>query len=272
MNVNVARTPSKIVPATPEFEGSKFSRTPMSEGRRFMLDMIVTPRHKKQEADSQKTPSSTDKLFQTPAFLQRYGAPMGTLQEEATPQVKMTVPWRRTGFGRSLSSMIQSIRKEEDDKFDHEMDIMRELEDEDYGISRPAPKSKSKAVQFEDITPVKDTMNSTLDDDGFMPSDVEGQLKEMDAAEAKAAEKAGRPLRIYKKKGLKRQTKRVNSRLFRGLDLFWILANNIQCVQYEESRSQKRMAKLQSPKLKKRVMKMRKEFPQILFLKRNTMN
>jgi len=214
MNVNVARTPSKVIPATPEIEGSKFSRTPMSEGRRFMLDLFVTPRHKKQTQELQKTPSSTDKLFQTPAFLQRYPAPLATLPEESqTPQLKMDAPWKRRGFGRSLSSMIQELRKKEDDHFDHEMDIMRELEEEEDG-TRPAPKPKSKVVSFEDITPVKETLNSKLDDDGFMPSDVEAQLKELDSAEAAAAEKSGRPLRIYKKKGLKRQTKRVNSKFF----------------------------------------------------------
>ena len=67
----------------------------------------------------------------------------------------------------------------------------------------------------EDVTPVKEAPYSAdLDQDGFMPSNVDAELEEINATEAAEAEKTGRPLRIYKKKGLKRQTKRVNSAYF----------------------------------------------------------
>ncbi|KAF2664445.1 hypothetical protein BT63DRAFT_429216 [Microthyrium microscopicum] len=206
----ITRTPIKnVIPATPTTNRRKNERTPMSSARRFMLDQFVTPGHRKKRSE-QTTPSSLDKQFQTPAFLKRYIEPQAVEEEDET--VIRRLPWQRPRYGRSLSSMIKEMRDNEEDKADQELDILRELEEEaENPGQKPKPK---KTVMFEDITPVKETQEEEggLDQDGFIPSAFADQLKQIDDEEAAAAEKSGVQRRVYKKKGLKRQTKRVNMR------------------------------------------------------------
>lgn len=214
-SVTVMRTPSKNVTGTPEFDRSKFSRTPMSTGKRFMLDQFITPRKRKMNDQQQKTPSSLDRLFATPAFFKRYTDPLSTLKEDPdSPELfKRRVGLFKKPFGRTLSSMIKDMRKQEDDHLDAEEDILRQLEHGD-----DTPKQTRPKVEFADITPAKpvDGNMPVLDNDGFVPEDVLAELETIDAQEAAEAENSGVPQRIYKKKGLKRQTKRSNLRPVRN--------------------------------------------------------
>jgi hypothetical protein len=96
--------------------------------------------------------------------------------------------------------MIQAMKKDEDDKLDEEADIMREMEMEEAGISLPPKKSKIPQVQIEDSQapmPLGPDRGLETDED----EDEEPELGP-----------DGKPRRVWKKKGLKRQTRRVNSK------------------------------------------------------------
>jgi hypothetical protein len=173
-------------------------RTPLSNGKRFMLNQFVTP--KKRTLDEQGTPSSTLRGLATPAFLRR-GNALGAIDEtdETTPRA---APWKRRGLGRSLSAMIQAMKKDEDDKLDEEADIMREMEMEEAGISLPPKKPRIPLVEVEDSQ-------------APMPLGPDRGLETEDEDEEPELGPDGKPRRVWKKKGLKRQTRRVNSR-FQG--------------------------------------------------------
>lgn len=198
---NILRTPSKKM-GKAQSETSLESRerrdkTPLSAGRRFLLDQFVTP--KKRKFDEEGTPTSASKGFATPAFLRRDNF-LPAIDEENEPTPR-PAPWKRRGLGRSLSTIIQSLRKQEEDRLDEEADIMRELELEAEGLSVP-----KKPKPFEDL--VKDSQGSMpLGPDRGLESDGEGE--EIGAGNELGPD--GNPIRIWKKKGLKRQTRRVIS-------------------------------------------------------------
>ncbi|KAH8724476.1 DNA replication and checkpoint protein-domain-containing protein [Phaeosphaeriaceae sp. PMI808] len=196
VELNVLQTPSrKAQEAGSEASlelGARGERTPLSTGKRFMLNQFVTP--KKRRLDDQGTPSSTLRGLATPAFLRR-GNMLGQIDEtdETTPR---PAPWKRRGLGRSLSSMIQAMRKDEDDRLDEEADIMRELEMEEAGISMPR-KPKAPEIQVED----SQAPMPLGPDRGFESENEENNEPELGPD--------GKPRRVWKKKGLKRQTRRV---------------------------------------------------------------
>jgi hypothetical protein len=150
VELNVLQTPSrKVQVATSETSlesRARGERTPLSAGKRFMLNQFVTP-SKKRKLDDHSTPSSTARGLATPAFLRR-GNPLGAI-DEADEKTPRPAPWKRRGLGRSLSAMIQAMKKDEDDKLDEEADIMREMEMEEAGIF-VAKKPKVPEVLVED--------------------------------------------------------------------------------------------------------------------------
>ncbi|KAF2819784.1 hypothetical protein CC86DRAFT_449813 [Ophiobolus disseminans] len=199
VELNVLQTPSRKVEVaaseTSLESRARGERTPLSTGKRFMLNQFVTP--KKRRLDDEGTPSSTLRGLATPAFLRR-GNVLGAIDEtdETTPR---PAPWKRRGLGRSLSAMIQAMKKDEDDKLDEEADIMRELEMEEAGISIPK-KSRVPEVLVEDSQ-----APMPLGPDRGLGSDE-------DEDEEPELGPDGKPRRVWKKKGLKRQTRRVNMR------------------------------------------------------------
>jgi DNA replication regulator SLD2 len=101
-------------------------------------------------------------------------------------------PFKKRGIVRSLSSIIQGMRKQEDDKLDEELEMMREMEDADDGNVPTKP-----TVQVEDSRVV-------------MPL---GPDKGIESEESEEDERdTGIFRKPWKKKGLKRQTKRTNSK------------------------------------------------------------
>lgn len=91
--------------------------------------------------------------------------------------------------------MIADLRKAEDDRLDDEMDMLRELDEPAEPQARkPSAKRKADDVLVED--------SQALGPDGVA-----------DASEGEEEVQLGRdgkPLRVWKKKGLKRQTRKVN--------------------------------------------------------------
>ncbi|CAN9356566.1 unnamed protein product [Alternaria alternata] len=149
VGLNVPQTPSRglqdAASETSLESRARGERTPLSAGKRFLLNQFVTP--KKRRLDEEGTPSSTTRGLATPAFLRRDNV-LNAIDEEEEP-ISRPAPWMRRGLGRSLSSMIQAMRKDEDDKLDEEADIMRELEMEEEGIAVPR-KPRASQILIED--------------------------------------------------------------------------------------------------------------------------
>jgi hypothetical protein len=215
VELNVLQTPSRKAqgPASETSQESRArgERTPLSAGKRFMLNQFVTP--KKRDLEEEGTPSSTFRGLATPAFLRR-GNILGAIDEtdETTPR---PAPWKRRGLGRSLSSMIQAMKKDEDDKLDEEADIMREMEMEEAGIVMPK-KPKVPEIQIEDsqaAMPLGPDRGLETDED----EDEEPELG-----------RDGLPRKVWKKKGLKRQTRRVISEFKFTPDIYPYI-NSYQC-------------------------------------------
>ncbi|EMD66571.1 hypothetical protein COCSADRAFT_197987 [Bipolaris sorokiniana ND90Pr] len=196
VGLNVPQTPSKgLEDGASEAlleSRARGERTPLSAGKRFLLNQFVTP--KKRRLDEEGTPSSTMHGLATPAFLRRDNA-LGAIDEEdeTTPR---PAPWKRRGLGRSLTAMIQAMKKDEDDKLDEEADIMRELEMEEEGI----------------VAPKKPRIPQLLVQDSQAPMPLgpdRGAESEEDSGEEPELGPDGKPRRAWKKKGMKRQTRRV---------------------------------------------------------------
>ena len=197
---NVLHTPSKsILEVVDEISlesRARGDKTPLSAGKRFMLNQFATPKRRKLEEDD--TPTSGLKGLATPAFLRRDNI-LGAIDEvdENTPR---PAPWKRRSMGKSLTAMIQDMRRKEDERLDEEADIMRELEMEEDGVYTPK-KSKTPHVLVHDSQ-----VSMPLGPDRGYESaedDSEGDELCLD----------GKPRKVWKKKGLKRQTRRVNSKL-----------------------------------------------------------
>ncbi|KAI1273551.1 DNA replication/checkpoint protein [Xylaria sp. FL0933] len=193
-------TPSKR-PAS-EIESAKLGRTPMSSSKRNLLNTFVTPSKRKEDNPlGARTPSSVSKLhLATPAFLRR--APLPTVDEDGhylSPPAPLRLP--RKPLGRSLSSVVASLRKLEEEKYDDEMDALREMENETHetSVAKPmVPKSKAPGEILEPDSQAPQLLGG-FDDEGLYDSPTE-EVKGRD----------GQPLRVYKKKGQKRTTRRVN--------------------------------------------------------------
>ncbi|KAF1979449.1 hypothetical protein BU23DRAFT_445748 [Bimuria novae-zelandiae CBS 107.79] len=171
-------------------------KTPQSIGKRLLLNsfMAVTPSSKRKFGD-QGTPSSGSKGFATPAFLRRYN-PLMKIDEDEEPAPR-PAPWMRRTLGRTLSERLQAMRQEQEEEFDEQAEIMREFEMEAEGM--PAPKKiKISEVQVEDSQ-------------GAMPLGPDrGEESEDDEAEREnGLGPDGKPKKVWKKRGLKRQTRRV---------------------------------------------------------------
>ncbi|KAI1178271.1 DNA replication/checkpoint protein [Nemania sp. FL0916] len=195
-------TPSKRPPSA-EIDTLKLGRTPMSSSKRNMLNAFMTPRKQKEDNPlGARTPNSVSKLhLNTPAFLRR--APLPTVGENAE-YVSPPAAWRRLPrkpLGRSLSSIVTSLRKLEDERLDDEMEALREMENEfdaphDPRLAMSPSKPPPKVLEPDSQTP---QLLGGFDDEALYDSPTE---------EAKGPD--GQPLRVYKKKGQKRTTRRVN--------------------------------------------------------------
>jgi hypothetical protein len=238
LELNIMQTPSRKDSETSLESRARGEKTPQSTSKRFLLDsfLAVTP-NKRKLADA-TTPSSRG--LATPAFLRRYN-PLVKINEdeEATPR---PAPWARRSFGRSLSARIQAMRQEEDDRFDEEADIMRELEMEADGM--PAPKRiKVPEIQVEDSQAAM-----PLGPDRGLESETEDEAENGLGPD-------GQPRKIWKKRGLKRQTRRVISTSFACFVFF--LLTIIQCDPTSSNQNLNLKCSLMSPTRRPRVRKLR---------------
>ncbi|KAI1851265.1 hypothetical protein JX266_003340 [Neoarthrinium moseri] len=198
----VHATPTKRSFAEMDPESAvKLGRTPQSASKRAMLDTFMTPLKKRDpNVQGARTPSTTSKLqFSTPAFLRR--APLPPVDEDGKYVSPRPLRLPRKPLVRGLSSVVASLRKMEEEKLDDDLEALREMEND------AEPSEAPKVVQpkaMEDVL-IPDNQAPQLlggfDDEGRFDSDPEEQRG-----------RDGQPLRVFKKKGQKRTTRKVNMR------------------------------------------------------------
>lgn len=192
---NVAQTPSNRLSKLEDSDSiatpPRGEKTPLSAGKRFLLDQFVTPNKRKRGDPG--TPS-TLKALATPDFLRR-GSVLDVIDEEEE-NAPRHAPWERKGLVRSLSSMIQSLKKQEEERLDEELDIMREMEMEAEGL--PIPKKPKVAAP----TVIPDSQ----------PAMPLGPDQAPESDEEEEEDPNGRPKKVWKKRGQKRTTRRVISK------------------------------------------------------------
>ncbi|KAK3113709.1 hypothetical protein LTR53_008745 [Teratosphaeriaceae sp. CCFEE 6253] len=185
----ITDTPSKPT-APPSTSKRALSATPQSSSKRRLLDAFAGTPVKRQRLDDAQTPSTAKHYFATPTFLRR-SFPLAPVDEDPAPMP------RKRGLVRSLSSIIQGLRKHEDKRMDDDWDIMNEMEaggDDDQQTEAPR-------VLVEDSQAAEMPLGP---DQGIAGSeDEDGNPTELLGAD-------GKPRKAWKKRGLKRQTKRSN--------------------------------------------------------------
>lgn len=202
-NGGVAETPSRTH-ATPSKPSStldvqvtpRMGRTPMSDSKRQYLNNFMSPLKNRDNNVGAQTPSKMH--FETPKFLRRHTLP--TLDENGDFDKPAPLRLPRKPLGRGLSEIVASLRRDEEDKAEEDLDALREIEAEELG--QPIPK---KAPAKENVE-VDDSQLPQLPLGGF---DDEGQF-DSGPDDGEGKDTNGQPLRIYKKKGQKRTTRRVN--------------------------------------------------------------
>lgn len=191
----VTGTPSK--PNAPVSSDRHLSRTPHSPGKRFYLDAFAGTPLKRKREDDDHTPVGTSKLFATPSFLRR-NWPHSQPGDNAVGATAANPPFNKRLLVRSLSTIIQGLKRQEEDRMEDEWDILNEMEAEERGeVVRPAALPK---VLVEDSQGAEMPLGP---DQGIDSSEEDGD------ADPGALDANGNPRKVWKKKGLKRQTRRV---------------------------------------------------------------
>jgi hypothetical protein len=196
--LSISATPSKHAASSSD---PTLSRTPQSSGKRFYLGGFVGTPLKRKREDDDCTPSTAKRLFATPSFLRRT-APLARIDEDANEGGTTAPPFKKRGLVRSLSTIIQGLRKQEEQMMDDEWEIMRELEEEEEE-SGNSGKGKATDVLVEDSEGVEmplgpdQSVNLSEDEADLDPGSLDAN---------------GNPRKVWKKKGQKRQTKRVKMR------------------------------------------------------------
>lgn len=214
------------------------------------LPGFMTPLHKRdRNSQPNKTPSSRSdrsKLhFATPAFLRRTTAPLPAVNENGEWKVE-PIKLPRKPLARGLSNMVASLRKLEEETFDDELEAMREMEEMEASggpmftpaLSRKTNPTKNATTpttgadqtdkgesDTAEITMAPQEKNVT--EDGHLGAEKQGQqpqrperpvllggFDDEDLFDSQDEEQLdrGQPLRVFRKKGQKRTTRRVNIR------------------------------------------------------------
>ncbi|KLU84707.1 DNA replication regulator SLD2 [Magnaporthiopsis poae ATCC 64411] len=136
---------------------------------------------------------------------------------------------------RGLSSVVASLRKMEEEQLDEDLEALREVEAEMMGGGPPPPKPSVKSVSSqkpsldnviaaksaaprEKEEVVEDSQLAAGGAEGPPPTgllggfDDEGMYDSPDDDKDAGLDRNGNPLRVFKKKGQKRTTRRVNMR------------------------------------------------------------
>ncbi|KAK4192162.1 putative DNA replication regulator sld-2 [Podospora australis] len=226
-------------PSTKRFAAAASAETPQPVK---LFGTATTPLHERPGNTTRGTPSSTRSTasrFSTPAFLRRKPAPLPSVDEtDENGEWKvgpLRLPKKLLPPGkRGLSSVVADLRKITEEAHQDDEEAMREMEMEaEMGPSAPS----SHAARKPDLAQIAEGDND--DDEGEealrqaeaaeipLPPPVPKQQKPIllsafddeslyddDYAEnqKEGVDQRGNPLRVFKKKGQKRTTRKVNMR------------------------------------------------------------
>ncbi|KAK4447723.1 putative dna replication regulator sld2 protein [Podospora aff. communis PSN243] len=220
----IAATPSRRRGST-----LNTSKTPTTSGRYADLNGLTTPLHERNgsaNAAGTKTPSSSVRKlqFSTPAFLRRTAAPLPPVDENGEWNVApLRLP--KKPLVRSLSNMMAGLRKIEDEALDDEEEAMREMEMEAEGIpvgkNKPLPPMPADGEKGGDVEVGDSQLLDQAEHEAQMRKEkpvLLGGFDDENAYDSSDAEQLdrGQPLRVYKKKGQKRTTRRSNLKPMRA--------------------------------------------------------
>ena len=218
---NALATPSKSLLSAAAKQNSNSPvksniEAPLSASKLAGPTSFLTPSSHRLK-DLQRTPGSRSGVSKlrfdiTPAFLRRDSQKTrDSLQRQDTGQTseELKIAWspiavqrRPKPAGRGLSALVQGLRALEDEKLDEEMELMRELEN-DHAVGCAAQQS----CNLRSTVAVGDSQvaDMPLGPDGAGSSEVDS-----DDAQDRERGKEKKPLKVWKKKGQKRSTRKSN--------------------------------------------------------------
>lgn len=200
--------------------------------RKSLLATPLKPHDGNRVAKTPSTSSTVSRLqFATPAFLRRI--PMAKITERSEYVSPEPIRLPRKPLLRGLSSVVADLRKLQEEQMDDDLDALREIENEAQGGSNvsnkntqaPAKEAGTAPVIF-NAGPEKTTKKQAEEEAAMLAADHisllggfddEGQFDDPDGGEENAGrDRDGRPLKVYKKKGQKRTTRKSNMRPVRA--------------------------------------------------------
>ncbi|KAI5363732.1 putative DNA replication/checkpoint protein [Septoria linicola] len=191
----VAATPSK---GTSCAEHVLMKSPDSSSGKRYMFAAFAgTPLKRKRDGNDMGTTSSSKRKFATPSFLRRCNPVAKITDDDTAHEPVHRPPFQKRGLVRSLSSIIQNLKKQQDKEADDEWDIMNEIEAEERGETVQKQKQATPEVQVEDSQAIEMPLGP----------DQAPESSEEDNTPGNENQPGRKP---WKKKGLKRQTRRSN--------------------------------------------------------------
>ncbi|KAL4926890.1 protein sld2 [Aspergillus undulatus] len=147
-----------------EEETARLERTPASSGKKFMLSaLFATPtawryssivedearstdnanaasQHQSQNQNQNESPraeTTSNSHLETPSFLRRSSSNLYSTNPTSNTSGLSPIPIRKPplfpGPGRGLSQIVQGLRDMEEERMDDEMDVLREMENEQLG-------------------------------------------------------------------------------------------------------------------------------------------
>ncbi|KAH0553207.1 hypothetical protein GP486_006620, partial [Trichoglossum hirsutum] len=187
------------------------ARTPASSSKRRLYESFSTPSKRQKQGVTDGGGSVSDTQFATPPFLRRdrLGSGMFSTTTEdgnpipASPVIRMPAK----PPVRGLSSMLAQLRQMEDEALDDEMDVLREMEMENTG--QPAKPSSSVTKS----APAALSQDNQTKPSGETSTDMSAAASiatgGSEGGEKPALGRNGKPLKVWKKRGQKRTTRRV---------------------------------------------------------------
>ncbi|KAL8936396.1 MAG: hypothetical protein Q9216_004955 [Gyalolechia sp. 2 TL-2023] len=219
---NVVGTPSKQKPKDepaseeqPASSTKRRSRSPPSSSKRMYLASFLTPSTRRiaDVGDTPQTTTSVSKLRfdDTPVFLrrdsqrftqsQKAGQAMNGNEEDGSSWSPVAVRvMRPKPARRALSALVKGLREMEEADLDDDLEMLREVEGEGIHAAESQIRSAPQLCVEDSQAP-----DMPLGPDGQGESDDE----DLEALPAEGKGRNGKPLKVWKKRGQKRTTRRV---------------------------------------------------------------
>ncbi|KAI4121524.1 MAG: hypothetical protein LQ338_006321 [Usnochroma carphineum] len=200
--------------AKPGSSVKRRSKSPPSASKRTYPASSLTPSTRR-IVDAGNTPEAAGSVSKlrfddTPAFLRRDSQrfSQGQNHEAEDEYGNGTPSWilgamrgmRPKPAGRGLSALVKGLREMEEAKLDEELDMLREMEGEEGTTAKSQIKDSPKICVEDSQIP-----DMPLGPDGHGGSESD----DLEALEAEGKDRNGKPLKLWKKKGQKRTTRRV---------------------------------------------------------------